>query len=122
MSNNEFFEYDTVLNVLADHSQGSTPELDAALCAIWDDLKKKTVTGQLMIMPAPGTPHATLPLGRIIYQHDGTRIYSNVIRKIIYDTSGPAFDETAIGKTIFLTLEAAQASLAAAQKKGGAWT
>lgn len=114
MNESEFFEYDTVLNVLADHSQGSTPELDAAICSIWDDLKKKTVTGQLLLMPVPGTPHATLPLGRLVYQHDGSYIYTNVIRKVIYDTSGPAFDNSAIGKSVFLTREAAEADM-----KGG---
>lgn len=119
MSKSEFFEYDTVLNVLADHSEGATDEVDKALLGVWDDLKAKVVTGEL-VMPEDNTPHATLPVGRIIYQQDGQRVYASVIRKVIYDTFGPAFDDSAIGESIFLTREAAEAALAASQTKGGA--
>ena len=66
--------------------------------------------------------HTNIGAGRIIYQHDGHRIYTSVIRKVIYDTSGPAFDDSAIGKSIFLTREAAATALAASQKKGGVGT
>ena len=122
MRKSEFFEYNTVLNVLADHSEGATDEVGKALLGVWDDLKAKVVTGELVIMPVDNTPHTTLPVGRIIYQHDGHRIYTSVIRKVIYDTSGPAFDDSAIGKSIFLTREAAATALAASQKKGGVGT
>lgn len=47
-----------------------------------------------------------LKVGDKIYQYDTAgNIYESEITKIIYDTKGIAFDETAIGKSIFLTLE-----------------
>ena len=110
MSKSEFFTYDDVLNLFAAHSQNTTPEVETAILAIWDALKKKTVVGWLVPV-TENTPHATLQVCRIVYQHDGSRIYTNVIRKIIYDTSGPAFDDSAIGKSVFLTREAADAAL-----------
>ena len=52
----------------------------------------------------------TCKIGDTVYQTDGVRVYPLLIEKIIYDTNGIAFDETAIGKTIFLTREAAEAA------------
>lgn len=47
-------------------------------------------------------------IGDTVYQRDGIgRLYERTVRKIFYDTPGLAFDEDAIGKTIFLTKEAA---------------
>ena len=58
-------------------------------------------------------------VGDKIYQTDGVRIYESEIREIfqdriatiIYDTDGIAFDERAIGKTVFLTKEDAELKL-----------
>ncbi len=47
-------------------------------------------------------------VGDAVYETDGTHIYSSEIKKIIYDTSAGAFDETAIGQSIFLTKEEAE--------------
>lgn len=48
-------------------------------------------------------------VGDAVYQRDtGGRIYETVIKTIIYDTGGIAFDERAIGKTVFLTREDAE--------------
>ena len=45
-------------------------------------------------------------VGDTVYQLDTAGdIYESEITKIIYDTNGIAFDETAIGKSIFLTRE-----------------
>lgn len=53
-----------------------------------------------------------------IYQTDGTRIYESLIHeitytasKIVYVTESIVFDETAIGTSIFLTREEAEAKL-----------
>lgn len=51
-------------------------------------------------------------VGDTVYQTDGCRIYESTVREIIYDTDGIAFDETAIGKSVFLTREEAEAALA----------
>ena len=48
-------------------------------------------------------------MGDAVYQRDtGGRIYETVIKTIFYDTGGIAFDERAIGKTVFLTREDAE--------------
>lgn len=51
-------------------------------------------------------------VGDKVYQADsaGTLFESKII-KIIYDTYGIAFDESAIGKTVFLTEQEAQSAL-----------
>ena len=46
-----------------------------------------------------------------IYESKITAIYQDGIGKIIYDTDGIAFDERAIGKSIFLTREDAEQAL-----------
>ena len=58
-------------------------------------------------------------LGNRIYQTDGIRIYESTISEItltksrtIYVTENVAFDESAIGKSVFLTREEAEAALA----------
>ncbi len=57
-------------------------------------------------------------IGGKVYQTDGTRIYESTILEIIctskrtvYITQGISFDETAIGTSIFLTREEAEAKL-----------
>lgn len=46
--------------------------------------------------------------GDTIYQTDtnGTRIFKSTVKNIIFETDGVAFDERAIGESIFLTEEA----------------
>lgn len=57
-------------------------------------------------------------VGDIVYQTDGTRVYLSTIDEIIYSknntiyvTEGIAFDERAIGKSIFLTIKEAEKAL-----------
>ena len=50
-------------------------------------------------------------VGDTIYQTDGVRIYKSRVKQIIYDTDNIAFDERAIGKTVFLTREEAEKAL-----------
>lgn len=50
-------------------------------------------------------------VGDTIYQTDGVRIYKSRVKQIIYDTDNIAFDERAIGKTVFLTREEAEQAL-----------
>lgn len=55
-------------------------------------------------------------VGDTVYQTDTAgRIYASTVKNIIYDTSSIAFDERAIGITVFLTKEEAEKVL-----KGGA--
>jgi hypothetical protein len=51
-------------------------------------------------------------VGDTVYQTDGFRVYESTIKKVIYDTENVAFDEDAIGKSIFLTKEEAEKALA----------
>ena len=53
-------------------------------------------------------------VGDTVYETDGVRIYESTIKQVIYDTTGVAFDERAIGTSIFLTREEAEQAL-----KGG---
>lgn len=50
-------------------------------------------------------------VGDMVYQTDGIRIYENKIERIIFDTNNIGFDETSIGKSIFLTREEAEKAL-----------
>lgn len=54
----------------------------------------KVMNGDIVLKP-----------GDVVYQTDGIRIYKITVKKIIYDTETIAFDETAIGKSIFLSKE-----------------
>ena len=55
-------------------------------------------------------------VGDKVCQTDGSRIYESTVREIIYDTDGIAFDETAIGTSVFLAREEAEAALAERRK------
>ena len=55
--------------------------------------------------------HLPCKVGDIVYQVDSERIYESTVRNIIYDTDGIAFDERAIGKSVFLTREEAVKAL-----------
>ena len=50
-------------------------------------------------------------VGDAVYQVDSGRIYKSTVKIIIYDTDGIAFDERAIGKSVFLTKEEAEKAL-----------
>lgn len=47
-----------------------------------------------------------------VYETDGVRVYEHAVRGIIYRTAGgPDFDESAIGKSMFLTSEEAERAM-----------
>ena len=51
-------------------------------------------------------------VGDTVYQTDTAgQIYASTVKNIIYDTSSIAFDERAIGTTVFLTKEQAEKAL-----------
>ncbi len=52
-----------------------------------------------------------IKVGDKVYQTDGVRIYESTVRNIIYDTYCIAFDESAIGKTVFLLRDEAEKKL-----------
>ena len=74
------------------------------------DLEDKIEEGKLVELPCK--------VGDTVYQTDGIRVYESVVKNIIFDTSGEAFDKSAIGKDIFLTREAAEARLKELEEKG----
>ena len=53
-------------------------------------------------------------VGDTVYQIDAERVYESEVKWIIFDCNDIAFDERAIGVSIFLTREEAEAAL-----KGG---
>ena len=61
--------------------------------------------------------HLPCKVGDTVYQVDSERIYESTVRNIIYDTDGIAFDERAIGKSVFLTREEAEKALAERRQK-----
>ena len=50
-------------------------------------------------------------VGDTIYQVDSNKIYPITIKNLIYDAGHIAFDENAIGKSVFLTRKEAEAKL-----------
>lgn len=67
------------------------------------ELEDKLEAGTLVELPCK--------VGDTVYQTDGIRVYSSIVKNIVFDTEGLAFDKTAIGKSVFLTREAAEARL-----------
>lgn len=51
-------------------------------------------------------------VGDSVYEADAVRVYESHIKRIIFDTDGIAFDESAIGESVFLTRGEAEAALA----------
>ena len=72
------------------------------------DLIKAEQDGLLVALPCK--------VGDKVYQIDAERVYESEVKGIIYDAGHIDFDERAIGKTVFLTREEAEAALA---QKGG---
>ena len=64
--------------------------------------------GRLVVLPCK--------VGDTVYQIDAERVYESEVKWIIFDCDDIAFDERAIGGSIFLTREEAEAALA---QKGG---
>ena len=62
--------------------------------------------GRLVVLPCN--------VGDTVYQIDAERVYESEVKWIIFDCDDSAFDERAIGGSIFLTREEAEAAL-----KGG---
>ena len=60
-------------------------------------------------------------VGDTVYQTDDVRVYESKVTNIIYDTQGIAlaFDERAIGKSVFLTREEAEKALAERKESNG---
>ena len=77
---------------------GDTYDLDSLRKLIEADRE-----GRCVVLPCKA--------GETVYQVDAERVYGLKIKKIIYDCGHIAFDDTAIGKTVFLTHEAAEAAL-----------
>ena len=87
----------------------SIVKYDEQLHTLFEDLTKD------LLLLANGVILPPCKVGSVVFQTDGVRIYPLIVERVIYDTNGIAFDERAIGKTIFLTREEAERAL-----KGGA--
>lgn len=72
-------------------------------------LLTNTVTGEQSVGWWPNPDR--IKVGDTVYETDGVRIYESKIRKIIYDTGHCAFDDTAIGSSVWLSREEAEAAL-----------
>ena len=70
------------------------------------DIIKAEQDGLLVALPCK--------VGGKVYQIDAERVYESEVKGIIYDAGHIDFDERAIGKTVFLTRQEAEAAL-----KGG---
>lgn len=69
-------------------------------CDTMDEMLELARDGRLLVLP------------EAVYEHDAERIYESRIRRVIYETdTGVAFDDRAVGKTVFLTREEAEAAL-----------
>ena len=100
-------EYKRLTEKVFTHDDGSSEyDCDASVRATNNrlgQLEDKIEEGKLVELPCK--------VGDTVYQTDGIRVYESVVKNIIFDTSGVAFDKSAIGKDIFLTREAAEARL-----------
>lgn len=107
-------EYKRLTEKVFTHDDGSSEyDCDASVRATNNrlgQLEDKIEEGKLVELPCK--------VGDTVYQTDGIRVYESVVKNIIFDTSGVAFDKSAIGKDIFLTREAAEARLKELEEKG----
>lgn len=94
------FNEDAILK-LAAQALGTTPDH-------LRDLIQAEQDGRLVVLPCK--------VGDTVYQIDAERVYESEVKWIIFDCNDIAFDERAIGVSIFLTREEAEAALAL---KGG---
>lgn len=85
---------------------GLEPEEIKLLLDGLDEYRKVEAEGRLIVRP--GT----------VYETDGVNIYESTVRKVIYDAGHIAFDDDAIGRSVFLTREDAEAKLASMSKEG----
>ncbi len=69
-------------------------------CTSCEECRDEDIADYLL---ANGVTFPPCKVGDTVYQTDGVRIYPSTIQKVIYDTGVIAFDETAIGKSIFRT-------------------
>ena len=83
------------------------PEINVTVDHIRDLLQAEQ-NGLLVVLPCK--------VGDTVYQIDAERVYESEVKWIIFDCDDIAFDERAIGGSIFLTREEAEAALA---QKGG---
>ena len=74
------------------------------------ELAQAEKDGRLVVLPCK--------VGDMVYQTNGLDIYESEVRKIVFDTDNIAFDESAIGKSIFLTREEADAALKKREAEG----
>lgn len=74
-----------------------------AWCGSYEDAADELIANGVTVQQAK--------VGDTVYQTDGVRIYESTVKKLIYDTGVIAFDEEAIGKSVFLTREEAEAKL-----------
>ena len=59
-------------------------------------------------------------VGDTVYEIvDGFKVHSSVVKNIIFDTAGIAFDESSIGKQVFLTKEEAEKVAKEREQKTG---
>ena len=76
------------------------------------DILQAEQTGRLVLLPRE--------VGDTVYQIDAERVYESEVKWIIFDCDDIAFDERAIGGSVFLTREEAEAALAQEGGKGHA--
>ena len=89
------FNEDAILK-LAAQALGTTPDH-------LRDLIQAEQDGRLVVLPCK--------VGDTVYQIDAERVYESEVKWIIFDCNDIAFDERAIGVSIFLTREEAEAAL-----------
>ena len=87
------------------------------LAAIEDILGEEYELDRLRELVEADRMALTCKPGDIVYQKDTERIYELEIQKIIYDCGHIAFDKSAIGKTVFLTRDEAEAALKAREQE-----
>jgi len=88
-------------------------EQAACLCACLDDVIDMPRGDEYIAdyLLAHGVIVPPCKVGDTVYQVDAERVYPSVVKAVIYDTDGIAFDERAIHKTVFLTREEAEQAL-----------
>lgn len=69
----------------------------------WFTWNRADEESRLLVLPCK--------VGDTVYQTDGVRVYELTVHRLIFDAGTVAFDESAIGKSIHITREGAEAAM-----------
>lgn len=92
-----------VLDIVASFFPNATEEQEDFCRAVWARVKQCPAANAEPVLPCK--------VGDKVYERDAERVYESTVKNLFFETESIAFDETAIGITVFLTRAEAEEDL-----------